>query len=273
MVTAPGELSKAELVPSVNEAWRGDPALDLPRGLGAADRVLSPTPNRIYGRNNTIAIAIIDEYAFTRESIARSLRDVCNILETFPFATSAECLSSGIQLDVIMYHAHPDIAARDDNDARLSCIKDLLPMAPVVVLCDFDSFDLIQAAFDYGVRGFIPTESTNLEVAIEIMYLVKAGGTFVPPSSLLRQQTRLAAIEHSAASQRFTPRQLEVLNRLKLGQTNKHIAFGLKMSESSVKTHIQNIMRKLGATNRTQVACLVQRLDASEIAEIGAAGS
>lgn len=273
MVTAPGELSKAELVPSVSEAWRDGPALDQPRAFSAADRVLSPTSNRIYGRNDTIAIAIIDEYAFTRESIARSLRDVCNILEVFPFATSAECSNSGIQLDVIMYHARPEMATRDDNDTRLSCIKDLLPMAPVVVLCDLDSFDLIQEMFNCGVRGFIPTESTNLEVAIEIMYLVKAGGTFVPSSSLLRQQTRLPAIERSAASQRFTPRQIEVLDRLKLGQTNKHIAFGLKMSESSVKTHIQNIMRKLGATNRTQVACLVQRLDASETGEIGSVGS
>lgn len=269
MITAPGELSKTELVPSVNEAWRDGPALDQPRAFNAADRVLSSTSNRIHSRSDTIAIAIIDEHAFTRESIARSLRDVCNILEIFPYATSSDCLNGGIQPDVIMYHTHPDTATHDHNDARLSCIKDLLPMAPVVVLCDLDSFDLIQAAFDYGVRGFIPTESTNLEVAIEIMYLVKAGGTFVPPSSLLRQQTGLAAIERSAASQRFTPRQIEVLDRLKLGQTNKHIAFGLKMSESSVKTHIQNIMRKLGVTNRTQVACLVQRLDASEIGSVG----
>lgn len=222
------------------------------------------------GRNETISIAVVDEFSFTRESIARSLQDICNILQVSPFATSDQCLESGGEFDVILYHAHPDSATRDENNTGLSVIKDLLPAAPVVVLCDLDSFDLIRAAFASGVRGFIPTESTNLELAIEIMYLVKAGGTFVPASSLAPQPGPPPTRDYPAAGRRFTPRQIEVLDRLKLGQTNKHIAFGLKMSESSVKTHIQNIMRKVGATNRTQVAFLVQRLDASAV---GAADS
>ena len=56
----------------------------------------------------------------------------------------------------------------------------------------------------------------------------------------------------------FTARQLDVLERLKQGQPNKIIAYELGMCESTVKVHIRNIMKKLKATNRTQVAFLTE---------------
>lgn len=59
---------------------------------------------------------------------------------------------------------------------------------------------------------------------------------------------------------RLTTRQLAVLNHLQQGKANKVIAFELGMSESTVKVHIRNIMRKTGATNRTQAAFKAQGL-------------
>ncbi len=50
---------------------------------------------------------------------------------------------------------------------------------------------------------------------------------------------------------------MEVLDRLKLGKTNKIIAHELEISESTVKVHIRNLMKKIKATNRTEVACRV----------------
>jgi DNA-binding NarL/FixJ family response regulator len=216
-----------------------------------------------------ISIALIDEYRFTRESISGSLQQVCNILNVAAFSSSDQCLASDISFDVILFHAHENSAKHKNGDGSLSRIKQLLPLAPVIILCDVDSFDLVSAAFDSGVRGYIPTESTSLEIAIEIMYLVKAGGTFVPPSSLSPQRIKLQGDPTPVTTHQFTPRQLEVLECLKRGQTNKSIAFGLKMSESSVKTHIQNIMRKMGASNRTEVACLVQRLELGGMQPVG----
>jgi DNA-binding NarL/FixJ family response regulator len=250
---------------SAIESWPDARAFGDHPVIALGDRALSSRPeNPTRFRSEIISIALIDEYSFTRESISRSLVEICNILNVVPFMTSSQCLNDGSNFDVILYHAHENSVRQKNSDGGLSCIKQLLPMAPVIILCDVDSFDLISAAFESGVRGYIPTESTSLEIAIEIMYLVKAGGTFVPPSSLSPQRIKSsAARDHPAATRRFTPRQCEVLDCLKLGQTNKSIAFILKMSESSVKTHIQNIMRKMGATNRTEVACLVQRLEMS----------
>jgi len=160
---------------------------------------------------------------------------------------------------VILYHIHQAVVA-NGNDAVTSCVKNLLPIAPVIILGDVESSESIRAAFDSGVRGYIPTISTNLELAIEIMYLVKVGGTFVPPSGLSPPRLKSLGTPGLVATQ-FTMRQMAVLDRLKLGKSNKLIAYELQMSESSVKTHIRNIMRKMNATNRTEVVCRAHELE------------
>ena len=58
----------------------------------------------------------------------------------------------------------------------------------------------------------------------------------------------------------FTARQAAVIDALRQGKPNKIIAYELKMRESTVKVHVRNIMKKLNATNRTQVAYLVTQL-------------
>jgi DNA-binding NarL/FixJ family response regulator len=143
-------------------------------------------------------------------------------------------------------------------------IKRLLEIAPVIVLCDADGIESVLAAFEIGARGYIPTASTSLKLAVEIMRLVKAGGTFVPPSSLsVRRVSRQGTTRGATTSLQFTERQLAVLSRLKQGKTNKIIAHELKMSESTVKVHIRKIMKKLNATNRTEVAWRAHELEIS----------
>jgi DNA-binding NarL/FixJ family response regulator len=58
----------------------------------------------------------------------------------------------------------------------------------------------------------------------------------------------------------FTARQAAVVEALRRGKANKIIAYELKMRESTVKVHVRNIMKKLHATNRTEVAFMANRL-------------
>jgi DNA-binding NarL/FixJ family response regulator len=214
-----------------------------------------PTIRNIPSQSAVISLAVIDEHSFTRESISRSLQKFSDLLDVVSFTTCDECLGSTKIYDLILYHVHENVANRKNNTEQFASVTKVLPIAPVIILGDVDSFDLIRAAFDSGVRGYIPTVSTTLELAIQIMHLVKVGGTFVPPSSLSpRGIPRIT-------TQQFTPRQLAVLDRLKLGKSNKIIAFELAMSESSVKAHIQNIMKKMSVTNRTEVACRAHQLE------------
>ena len=91
--------------------------------------------------------------------------------------------------------------------------------------------------------------------------LVRAGGIFMPPNgfgfqgSAARSDARDTGLAHQ-----FTPRQVAVLQHLRQGKANKIIAHELAMSESTVKVHVRNIMKKMKATNRTEVAFRLNRL-------------
>ena len=127
---------------------------------------------------------------------------------------------------------------------------------PVAIMAD--SADLVQVvkAFDFGAKAYVPS-STRLEVCVEAVNLVVAGGTFMPADSVLGMQKVLTMEEKSPArplASVFTARQEEVVKALRRGKANKIIAHELNLRESTVKVHIRNIMKKLRATNRTEVA-------------------
>ncbi|WP_159587466.1 LuxR C-terminal-related transcriptional regulator [Chelativorans xinjiangense] len=132
---------------------------------------------------------------------------------------------------------------------------------PVVVLADSDNLEQILKALEYGARGFIPT-SVDINVCIEAVALAMSGGTFIPASSVLAMRhlidDGMQGTQHLYAM--FTLREREVVEAIRRGKQNKIIAHELKMCESTVKVHIRNIMRKLKATNRTEVAYKLSKL-------------
>jgi DNA-binding NarL/FixJ family response regulator len=217
-----------------------------------------------------IRIAVVDQHSFTRGCITRSLRDFDDHLQVVSFTTPEDCLEN-VQLPaVILYHAHED--AHESNNTRLAPIRKLLEVAPVIVLSAAEDLELIMEAFESGARGYIPTASTPAELVVEIIRLVRAGGTFVPPSGLrLQKIARKRLVAGTATEQQFTPRQIAVLNHLTQGKANKTIAYELAMSESTVKVHIRNIMKKMHASNRTEVACRAQAFAQTRYAEAAAA--
>ncbi len=133
---------------------------------------------------------------------------------------------------------------------------------PILIIADDEDPANVLDALDAGAKGFVPS-SVSLEVAIEAMHLVLAGGTYVPASALIASRNMAKntneAPEHSPHAM-FTDRQFAVIEKLREGKANKIIAYELNMRESTVKVHIRNIMRKLRATNRTQVAYLYQTM-------------
>jgi DNA-binding NarL/FixJ family response regulator len=223
-----------------------------PNGAG----LLPPTTGTYvhFSRSAVISAAMIDEHSLTREAITRSLQELCRFVEIMSFATCDECLGSMKKFDVILYYVHDILENHYNNNERFGWVKKLTAVAPVIMLSKGDSGNMIRAAFTWGVRGYIPTVSTTLELAIEIMYLVKSGGEYVPSSGLSPGRIKPEKSANPTAKQQFTPRQMAVIERLKLGKPNKIIAYELGVSESSVKAHIRNIMQKMNATNRTEVA-------------------
>jgi DNA-binding NarL/FixJ family response regulator len=141
-------------------------------------------------------------------------------------------------------------------------------------LSDEEDPGQVIAALDKGVRGYIPT-SLALSVAVEAMHLVRAGGTYIPASSLLscRRTLETKPPADDAGGGVFTSRQTAVLRALREGKANKLIAYELNMRESTVKVHVRNIMKKLKARNRTEVAFKTSELFNSQYSTTSESGS
>jgi DNA-binding NarL/FixJ family response regulator len=94
------------------------------------------------------------------------------------------------------------------------------------------------------------------------MRLVLAGGVFVPASSLIAARLAPNKTSNGApqANGMFTARQVAVIEAVRRGKANKIIAHELNMRESTVKVHVRNIMKKLKARNRTEVAYMTSAL-------------
>jgi DNA-binding NarL/FixJ family response regulator len=158
-----------------------------------------------------------------------------------------------------------DPAAADE----LCMLEDLFPNVPVIVISDHEDTQHIVDAFGCGARGYIPT-STAIAVVVGAIRLVESGGVFIPASALAalaRHQGARPSLSGAATdspSRNFTHRQSQVLTCLREGKPNKLIAHELNMCESTVKVHVRHIMKKLGATNRTQVAYLTNNLFAEK---------
>jgi DNA-binding NarL/FixJ family response regulator len=120
----------------------------------------------------------------------------------------------------------------------------------------------VREALQRGARGYIPTTSTTIDVAVEVIRLVRVGGTFMPATNARAETDDCNGQHKSGLERQFTPRQIAVLNHLRRGKANKIIAHELAMSESTVKVHVRNIMKKMKATNRTEVAFRAQSLTA-----------
>jgi DNA-binding NarL/FixJ family response regulator len=132
---------------------------------------------------------------------------------------------------------------------------------PVILLSDTDDLGQILTALECGARGYIPT-SVGIDVCVEAVNLAAAGGIFVPASSVLSMRHLIdsGSRDTRPLTTMFTHRQAEVAQALRRGKANKIIAYELNLRESTVKVHIRNIMKKLKATNRTEVAYKVNDL-------------
>jgi DNA-binding NarL/FixJ family response regulator len=220
---------------------------------------------RQQGESRTILY--VDNQRLTRDCVGEQLalhlpELLVETVRTVRDVSREDAMAKRFALGILNIHAARigDPCAAD----ALAFLAEAAPDLALVLLSDLDEPDEVAKAFKLGVRGYIPT-NVPIKQAIEAIRLVSAGGTYVPPSILSlslkpAQPEGAVGIEESQCAKTFTPRQLEVLQRLWQGKQNKTIAYDLNMCESTVKVHIRHIMKKLRARNRTQVVLLTRSL-------------
>jgi DNA-binding NarL/FixJ family response regulator len=156
---------------------------------------------------------------------------------------------------------HPDLVLMDirmPNVDGISATRDVLAAFPdvkVVVLTTFEQDDYIFDALSAGASGFL-LKRTKPEELIAAIHTVAEGDSLLSPSVTRRVIDRMAvnpaAVRASERLDALTPRELEVLELVGRGLSNREIAESFVIEESTVKTHVKRILMKLGLRDRVQ---------------------
>lgn len=224
---------------TIGSELTGCDALETRHGDGVTARSLTEATRRV--------LFLSDRGDLRTECLARCLSSVLG----YPFtmyddvgAVMSALGRAGTALVIVSDFA-------DVCDQR-QALQQLGSLAPVVVFSARDGIVDVLDSLRNGARAHVLLH-LPLDVAVEAIRTVLAGGIYVPPDKDLSQPRAkpAAPLPHQAL---LTERQLDVAKALAKGTPNKVIANDLRMSESTVKIHIYNIMRKLNARNRTEVA-------------------
>lgn len=232
---------------------------------------------RPLGEEQIVTAILHDETPLTRESLSTSL-NLCGRGVRVLTAASVADLESAVRRDgapdVALANFSGRLASDPEFHPKLAELLAVLDGIPLIMLSDSDETATALEAIRQGAHGYIST-TIGLTMALEAIRLVAAGGIFVPATILhrliLEQGPAPDPMLHAPLAEatppangnprrtQLTPRQIAVLGCLQEGKPNKVIAHELGMRESTVKVHVRNILRRLGATNRTEAVCRVMR--------------
>lgn len=147
-----------------------------------------------------------------------------------------------------------DLSLDDANGlAALESLRESYPDVPVLVFSSTDTVETILLALEGGARGYVP-KSTPMEVFLNAVRTVLAGGIHVPPKALSLPEFVGArpVVRDAAALPQLSPRQSDVFRLLLQGMPNKVIARRLGMAEGTVKAHLNTVYRVLQVASRGQ---------------------
>jgi DNA-binding NarL/FixJ family response regulator len=204
-------------------------------------------------------LAIIDPSRLRRECLKLALGQHNARWRVIDLGTAADALDlaeGGQHFDLLLVGA----ATSDHVDLdEIAALHGALPETPIVVAAESDNPHRARLILGAGTRGFLPT-SLSLKVLMGALDLVLAGGIYVP-SALIEPSHPRASFAAPARTPSepwsdLTRRQRDVLGLISQGKSNKLIADALVMSESTVKAHVKQIIKRLRVANRTQAALI-----------------
>jgi DNA-binding NarL/FixJ family response regulator len=166
--------------------------------------------------------------------------------------------SDGLQAVELHRHLRPDITLMDlqlpklGGVAAITRIRAENPAARFIVLTTFDGDEDIYRSLQAGAKAYL-LKGMTIDDLLTTIRLVHAGKSSISPAIAEKLSERMA-------TQDLTARERAVLERIVAGRANKEIASDLGISEATVKTHINNLLGKLGVSDRTNAATVaIQR--------------
>lgn len=206
----------------------------------------------------TIRVLLIDDHALFRSGIRLLLERQPDIVVVDEAAEGLEGIKRAKRLK-------PDVVLLDLNMPGLSGIETLqlliqdVPAAAVVILTVSENADELVAALRAGACGYL-VKNIETETLVTGIRKAAAGGSVLAEDmtaklvAQLREPARPSPATVPEDIDRLTARERLIVRSVARGESNKEIARGLHVAESTVKAHVQNVLKKLGFSSRVQMA-------------------
>jgi len=194
---------------------------------------------------------IVDDHPLMRVGIAA-------IINARPDMTVVSQAATGEEAVALFRNDPPDLTLMDlrlpgsiGGVEAIARIRAIQPQAKVIVVTTYEGDEDIHRALEAGAKGYI-IKGMPYQTLVEALQRVHAGGRFLPPPVARALASRMPDSDLSS-------RELEVLNLLVNGKSNKEIANHLGVTEATVKSHVSTILMRLNVEDRTQAAVTALR--------------
>ncbi len=192
-----------------------------------------------------IRVLVVDDHHVVRQGLVALLRSSAEVEVVGDAPDGGEAVTRFEDL-------LPDVTLMDLQMARMGGVEAITrirarhPAARIVVLTTYDGDEDIYRALQAGAKAYL-LKGMTIEELIETIRVVHGGRSRIPAAIAEKLADRVSG-------QELTARELEVLQRIVAGRSNRDAANDLGISETTVKTHVNNLLSKLGVVDRTQAA-------------------
>jgi DNA-binding NarL/FixJ family response regulator len=203
--------------------------------------------------NLPIRIFIADDNRLLREGLASMLSEIEDITIVGMASSGSQALDQIKQL--LPEVALLDIGMPDKDGLEVTrTLHEDVPAVKIIILGMPDLTDEIMTCIEAGASGYVLKEN-SFEYLIKSIYSVQHGESFCSPrmaASLFSRVAELSGARIPESSVRLTSREVEIINKIAEGLSNKEIAAKLFIEEQTVKNHVHNILDKLQLHNRLE---------------------
>jgi len=216
-----------------------------------------------------LTFVIADDHPMVRDALASALRSAFAApAVTFAgtFAEAQAALAAAPETDLLILDLDmPGMLGL----SGLAALRTAFPTIPIAIVSATTNPAAMRQTIEMGAAGFIPKLAPS-ERFLEVIRAILDGVIWLPPEA---SDQALASSDRDIAARaaKLTPQQHRVLVLMAEGKPNKLIAYEMQITEPTVKAHVTEILRKLGATSRTQAVIAAQRLALEPVQRVVAA--
>jgi len=194
-----------------------------------------------------VRILIVDDHPVMCSGLS-------NMLGTQDWITVVGTAGSGVEALKLIASEKPDLILLDlrmpgmDGISVLKALQKITDSPRVVVLTSYEQDEMVYQAVKSGAHGYLLKDATE-EQLVSAIATVHAGKRYIPIEISARLAERMMRSD-------LTPRELQTLELLAKGSTNKQIATALNLSDYTIRHYVNNIMEKLKVSDRTEAVAM-----------------